>query len=286
MAGPLSGPGPAARSDEPALVGLRCRISEPVAYAHGAEALARALGARLGTEPRFIGEIPADGPRRLHSDDLRDGRGCLLEAGGQVDDALSAGRFPILTHGDCSIAMGTLPALARLRPDARVLWLDAHADFNVPEESPSDWLGGMGLAGACGRWDPGLGLAAFEPDRLVLCGVRDLDEGEREALEHGPATVIGAALETLVFLANALDGAPVYVHVDPDVLDPSIWPCEFPAPDGLSFEKLYDLLEAVAGACEVIGLEVASYWAPADPGERAQLAEALVDALEPLLPAG
>ena len=42
-------------------------------------------------------------------------------------------------------------------PDVRVLWLDAHGDFNTPETTPSGFLGGMCLAAACGRWDAGFG---------------------------------------------------------------------------------------------------------------------------------
>ena len=56
----------------------------------------------------------------------------------------------------------------------------------------------------------------------MLCGVRDLDEGERKLVDASGATVIGPQVETLVYLQNALDGAPVYVHLDVDVLDPSI----------------------------------------------------------------
>ena len=90
----------------------------------------------------------------------------------------------------------------------------------------------------------------------MLCGVRDLEDPEREALERGRVTVIGAALETLVYVVNALDDAPVYVHLDLDVLDPEVMPARYPSGGGLSQEKLYDLLDAVAEACEVVGVEI------------------------------
>ena len=269
------------------LVGLRCRISEAAPCARGIEPLVHALAARLEVAPRMIGTPPPRPPAgRSYGDDLAEARGCLLEAGGQLDDALADGRFPVLVHGDCSICLGTLPALARHEPEAKVLWLDAHGDFNTPDTSPSGWLGGMSLAGACGRWDPGLGQPPFPTQRVVLCGVRELDRGERELLEGSSATVIGASLETLVYLANALDGAPVYVHLDPDVLDPALFPAQFPAPGGLSADKLYDLLEAVAGSCRVVGLEVAAFHAPDDAAERARCADVLAGAVEPLLESG
>ena len=276
---------PAPVATRPAsLVGLRCRISEAAPCALGIEPLVHALGARLDARPRMIGTPPSQSPpQRSYADDLAAARGCLLEAGGQVDDALADGRLPVLVHGDCSICIGTLPALARHEPEAKVLWLDAHGDFNTPDTSPSGWLGGMSLAGACGRWDPGLGQPPFPAQRVVLCGVRELDAGERELLERSAATVIGASLETLVYLANALDGAPVYVHLDPDVLDPAVFPAQFPADGGLSAEKLYDLLEAVAGSCRVVGLELAAFHAPYDAAERARCADLLAAAVEPLL---
>jgi arginase len=255
----------------PAVIGLCCRTSDRTPdAARGVAALAPALAQRLGGEARMIGT--AGEPRRARFDeDLSRSRGCLLEAGGQVDDALAAGRRPVLVAPECSVALTTLPAVARHRPDARVLWLDAHGDFNSPDTTPSGYLGGMCLAGACGRWDPGLGQEPMPVERVVLCGVRDLDSAERDALERARVRVIGAQLETLVHLVNALDDAPVFVHLDLDVLDPDVMPARFPADGGLSTEKLLDLLEAVTEACELVGLEVTCLEDPARAGEVADL---------------
>src|SRR5262245_16786181 len=108
------------------LVGLLCRTCDPTAGgARGVQGRAPLLGGRLGVEPRLIGS-PSKPRAARFEDDLRDSRGCLLEAGGQVDDALSGGNLPILLAGDCSICLTTLPTALRYRPDAKVLWLDAH----------------------------------------------------------------------------------------------------------------------------------------------------------------
>jgi len=261
------------------VVGLRCRTSDQTPDAGlGVAALAPELAERLSVEARMIG-TPGDPRHARYDDDLADSRGCLLEAGGQVDDALAARQFPALVAGDCSIALTTLPALARNRPDAKGLWLDAHGDFNTPDTTSSGFLGGMCLAGACGHWDAGLGQEPLPVERLVLCGVRDLEDPERAALERGRVTVIGAALETLVYVVNALDDAPVYVHLDLDVLDPEVMPARYPSGGGLSQEKLYDLLDAVAEACEVVGVEITCLEDP----ERAGL---VADTVSPLLPGG
>jgi len=60
----------------------------------------------------------------------------------RVDDALDAGKVPVLLAGTCSICLTTLPIVMRRHPDAFVLWLDAHADFNTPQTTASDLLGG------------------------------------------------------------------------------------------------------------------------------------------------
>ena len=59
---------------------------------------------------------------------------------------LAAGSFPVVTSCDCTICMTTFQAVVRHHPAARVLWLDAHGDFNSPDTTPSGFLGGMCLA--------------------------------------------------------------------------------------------------------------------------------------------
>ena len=265
------------------LVALCCRTADRTpGGVRGAQTLAPLIGKRLGIEARVIGS--AAEPRETRFDeDLRESRGCLLEAGGQVDDALADGRVPVIAAADCSISVTTLPAAMRHRPDAKVLWLDAHGDYNTPGTSGSGYLGGMCLAGACGEWEAGLG-DTIAPERVVLAGVRDLDPGERELLERSAATVIGAsAVETLVAVKNALDGAPVFIHLDLDVLGPEEFPAAVPAPGGLSSDKLYDLMEAVAEDSELIGIEITAFEAPEDGDERADMAETAMRVLDPVL---
>jgi arginase len=265
------------------LVALRCRTADRFAGApRGVEVLAPLVAGALEVEPRFIG-TPGEVRETRYEDDLRDARGCLLEAGGQVDDALSGGNTPVLLAADCSVAATTLPAAIRNRPDARILWLDAHGDYNTPGTSGSGYLGGMCLAAATGEWDAGLG-ETVPAERVVLAGVRDLDPGERELLERSPATVIGAsAVETLVAAKNALDGAPVFVHLDLDVIDPEHFPAAVPAPNGLHPDKLYDLMDSVLEDCELVGLEVTAIELPEDDEASAVATETAMHVLEPFL---
>lgn len=228
---------------EVAATALLCRTSDRTAEGSlGAVGLSTLSGARqVGT--------PATPHSGRWDADLRDSRGCLLEAGGQVDDALSAGRRPLLFAGDCSIALATLPVVVRHRPDAWVVWIDAHADFNTPDSSPSGFLGGMPLAAACGLWDSGFG-AGLDPARVAMLGVRDVDGGERVLLDtNGVGHPDGP---------DALVGLAVFVHLDLDVLDPTVLPAQFPAPGGWRWPHLHRVLEELVEGSELVGAEVTS----------------------------
>lgn len=223
------------------LTALLCRTSDREGdAAAGTRELAELLGARI------IG-TPGTPQALSFEDDLRRSRGCLLEAGGQVDDALDAGRMPILLAGECSVCVATLPVVVRQRPAARVLWLDAHADFNTPATTAGGYLAGMCLAGACGLWDTGFG-AGLDPARVIMFGVRDVEGGERVALDR-------AGVYRLEQPAQLL-GMELFVHVDLDVLDPEAHPARFPAPGGLAPEALLELLAYIDGAATIIGAEI------------------------------
>ena len=206
------------------VVALLCRTSDRTeGGARGAQALATLLAERLGETARMVG-TPGEPDARDYTEDLQGSRGCLLEAGGQLDDALVEGRFLVLLAGDCSISLTTLPTVVRHSPDAYVLWLDAHGDFNTPDTTRSGFLGGMCLAAACGRWDAGLADETLDPAQVVMCGARDLDEEERVLLEQAGVRNVRPSQ-----LGDMLDGEQVYVHLDLDVLDPSVMPAQFPA---------------------------------------------------------
>ena len=260
------------------VIGLLCRTSDRSAgHARGVAALAPALADQAATTARMIGT--AGEPRDADwSDDLRDSRGCLLEAGGQVDDALVADRFPVLVAGDCSISATTLPTVLRHEPDAHVLWLDAHGDFNTPDTTPSGFLGGMALAAACGKWDAGLVEDVVDPARVVMCGVRDLDGPEQVLLETSGVQNVRPSQ-----LGDELDGKDVYVHLDLDVLDPTVMPALFPADGGLSDAGLRTLLGEVAGVSRLIGVEITAFEAPEDEAERTALTETIATIVQPLM---
>ena len=232
--------------------------------AHGRAAGARGAGARperRGARGRRAGEPHAG----RYDEDLRDARDTLEAAAA----AIAEEERPLLTATDCSICVATVPAVGRRWPDAWLLWLDAHGDFNTPDSTPSGFLGGMCLAGAVGLWDTGHG-AGPGPERVVLVGGRDLDAAEEELMaRHGVVRTDDPA--------GALAGREVFVHLDVDILDPTVMPGQlYPAPGGLDMTQLRDLLADVAARARIVGAEITCFSTP-------ELSDALAQAVAPLL---
>jgi arginase len=158
-------------------------------------------------------------------------------------------RQPTVVASECVVALATLPWLAERHPGTKVLWLDAHPDFNAPQTSPSGYLGGMPLAGATGQWDAGV-TPTLPPRDVVLAGVREVDPGERRLLNACEVTV-AARLEDVI---GALGDAPVFVHLDCDVI--AGYSAAFPVPGGPSAAEVRALLAAVARDRPVVGLTI------------------------------
>ncbi len=254
----------------PALTSVEARISEETPRdLRGVRLLRDALGAADAVV------LPGrEGPfgRTPWEDDLAASRSVLAAAGARVAAAV----MPVTLATDCSLALGTLPALA---PDVRVLWLDAHADYDTPATSTLSFLGCMSLAGACGAWESGLG--AIDPARVVHVGARggpgEFDWAGEEALRRSAATVLG--VDDVARAVAALGSGPVYIHLDPDVLDPAVNPVPYGRPGGLAEDALPALLEAVAARGPVAGIEVTAFHSSDDAAVRARVCSLLVRAI-------
>ena len=232
---------------------LRGRTSDRTDGAgRGAEALARLLGGRV------LGDA-APGRPRDWSEDLPDARPVLEAAAAELSAALHQAELPVLTASDCSICIATLPTVAARVPGVRVLWIDAHGDFNSPATTPSGFLGGMCLGAACGRWDAGW-PETIDPASVHFLGVRELDPGEREDVEEAGVQ------------RGVPDDGPVYVHLDVDGLDPSVMPVQFPVPGGLQLDEVRDVLAALAGGGRLVGIEITAL---EDPGHAETVAALL-----------
>jgi arginase len=178
--------------------------------------------------------------------------------------------FPLVLGGDHSVALGTLGGLASVRGPGGVLWLDAHGDLNRPETSPSGNVHGMALAAALGLGgprfdDPAWTLPAVDPSRVVLVGVRQLDDGERQLLGELKATVFTMSDVDRLGVERVLEEAlervagPNFVHVslDMDVVDPDAAPgVGTPVRGGLSYREAHLVCELIAESALMSSLEV------------------------------
>ncbi len=227
------------------------------------------LGAALGGDVRVVGE-PSPPAVQGWEQDLAAARPVLEAAAAAV-----AGPAPVLVAAQCTIALATLPVIAAREPDAVVVWLDAHGDFNTPATSGSGYLGGMPLAAACGLWDGGYG-AGLDASRVVLGDARDLDPAERAALDSA-----GVRRVALADVAGAVRGERVFLHLDLDVLDPQVMAAAVPAPGGATLEELAAALRDLAAAATVIGVEITAF----DDPQPERLAGPLAQAIRPVLPA-
>ena len=199
-----------------------------------------------------------------------------------IANVLAAGERPLTAMNRCAAALATLPAVARARPDAAMVWFDAHGDCNTPEQSVSGYLGGMVLTGAAGHWETGLG-DTLDLGQVVLVGARDLDVCERELIGVKSIELVGPGPYLVERLRAALAGRPAYVHLDCDVLAPGLVPTEYQVPGGLSLADL-NVACAVIAEQEVIGLEIAEFEATWPHGALGDT-NCIVDAVEPLISA-
>ncbi|MGI8964305.1 MAG: arginase family protein [Thermomicrobiales bacterium] len=166
----------------------------------------------------------------------------------------------LVLAGDDTATVGVVSGLQKAHgAGARIglVWLDAHGDFNTPETSYSGILAGMpvaipaGLAGPL--WRGAAGPAAPVPtDRIVITGVRDLDEREATLLRSTNVRVIEARdaiggiahQQAIARLAAVCE--VICVHVDLDVLDPALIPSSItPEPGGLTVRQAADLIGEV-----------------------------------------
>jgi arginase len=185
-----------------------------------------------------------------------------------VERSARDGYLPLVLGGDHSVALGTLIGMARVHGPGGVLWIDAHADLNSPETTPSGNVHGMVLAAALGLAgsafaDPA--LPAVDPARIALVGVRAIDEGEREVLRSLDAKVFTmsevdrlgverAVRESLTHIAG-----PGFVHVslDMDVVDPEVAPgAGTPIRGGLNYREAHLALELVAESGLMSSLDI------------------------------
>jgi arginase len=180
--------------------------------------------------------------------------------------SLQAGELPILLGGDHCLGVGSITAVARYCRERgkklRVLWLDAHADFNTHEVTPSGNVHGMPVACLCGvgpkalteLGGPAPAMAAADIRQI---GIRSVDAGEKRLVkEHGLDIYDMRYIDEIGMkraMEEALEGidADTHVHVsfDVDFLDPAIAPgVGTTVPGGPNYREAQLVMEMIADA--------------------------------------
>jgi arginase len=251
----------------------------------GVERLGEALqaaGLREHLNAAYGGRLEA-----LPYDARRDGETGLLNPGGLRDFAvrqavavgalLERGTFPLVLGGDDSVLFGILLALRR-RGRYGLVFLDAHTDFYLPEQSPTGQASDCDLALATGRGPAvisdleGLGPLVRDEDVAAL-GARDAEERARFGVSDPRATAMlvldldelrevgaNAAAERALQWVVKEEVEGFWVHLDTDVIDDAVNPAvDYRLPGGLSVEELGRLLRTLVANGTAVGMDVTIY---------------------------
>jgi arginase len=211
---------------------------------------------------------------------------------------LGLGRLPILLGGDHCLGIGSISAVARhcreTHKKLRVLWLDAHADFNTNSLTPSGNIHGMPVACLCGHGpkeliEIGGTVPAINPKVVRQIGIRSVDEGEKRLVHEVDLEVFDMryidemGMRHAMELALATIDANTHLHVsfDVDFLDPDIAPgVGTTVPGGPTYREAQLCMEMIADTRRLASLDVMELNPALDVRNRT--AEVAVDLIESL----
>ena len=211
---------------------------------------------------------------------------------------LALGHLPILLGGDHCLALGSISAVARhcreTNKKLRILWLDAHADFNTNLLTPSGNIHGMPVACLCGHGpkeliEIGGQIPAINPKWIRQIGIRSVDEGEKRFVHEIGLEVFDMryidemGMRTAMELALALVDANTHLHVsfDVDFLDPDIAPgVGTTVRGGPTYREAQLCMEMIADTGRLASLDVMELNPALDVRNRT--AEVAVDLIESL----
>ena len=184
-------------------------------------------------------------------------------------EAVNKGSFPLFLGGDHSISIGTVGGVSHDEATG-LIWIDAHADFNTPETSPSGNIHGMPLAALCGEGadslvNLGRPGAKIDPENVVLMGIRDLDRRERERLKNSGITAYtmrdideqGISSVTSKALMKFIHMKRIHISLDMDAIDPGEAPgVGTPVPGGLTYREAHLFMEILADSGKLTSMDL------------------------------
>lgn len=194
----------------------------------------------------------------MDSGDLELPFGATADALDQIEqrahEILKANKHPFLLGGEHLVSLGAIRAAFKKHPDLHLVHFDAHADLR------EDYLGNP-LSHACiirRAWE------LVGDNKIYQFGIRS---GDRSEFEFGKSHVTTQKFnfDTLPHVVQKLGQVPVYLTVDLDVLDPSVFPgTGTPEPGGVSFDALRQALTTVASKCRIVACDAVELSPPYD----------------------
>jgi len=235
---------------------------------------------QMGLQLEDIGNIPVKQPEEQHYGEkkakyLNEIAETCLGLAAIVEKTLEEGLIPIVMGGDHSIAVGTVGGVARhfRKKEKRigVVWLDAHADMNTPETSPSGNIHGMPLASIMGLPPAELGniydfSPKVQPENCVLVGIRDVDNFEKENIRKSGVEVftmrdidergMRAVMEEALRMAGR-GTAGYHVSLDMDWIDPEDAPgVGTPVWGGATYREAHLAMEIISDHGRMTSFEI------------------------------
>jgi len=188
-----------------------------------------------------------------------------------VTSILQKGEFPLILGGDHSIALGSISGVAKIHKHIGVIWIDAHADFNTNQTTPSGNIHGMILSALAGIGHSSLtNVGGWQPkihsESIVVVGARDLDSGEQALLrEHSIHVFTMSEIDqlgisevmrqALTIAGDHNDG--IHLSLDMDALDPKEAPgVGTPVRGGLTYREAHLAMELIADSGKLISMDV------------------------------
>ena len=194
----------------------------------------------------------------------------------KVEKVLEQGKFPLCLGGDHSMALGSIAGISsyckKNKLTLGVIWIDAHADMNTDETTPSGNIHGMPLAASMGLGNKELvNLYGFspklKPENCAIIGARSIDQQERLNIRKlNPAVYTMSDVDKLGIhriISRVLKQFRekvdhIHISFDVDSVDPNYAPgVGTPVPGGLNYREAHLLMEAIAECGCMSSLEVA-----------------------------
>jgi arginase len=234
----------------------------------------------LGYEVSDLGNISVEQPESLPGGPRRAKflpqitRACK-ELADTVSKSAAKGWIPLVLGGDHSVAIGTLSGMAKhvrkQRKGLGLIWIDAHADMNTPQSSPSGNVHGMPLACIVGYGPKELTsiydfVPKVDPKNVALVGIRDVDIMERGIVRKSGVRAftmrdidergLRVVMEEAIQIASA-DTAGFHLSFDMDALDPQFAPgVGTPVKGGLTYREAHLAMEILCDSGSMLSMEV------------------------------